>query len=166
MAKNDLLFDKPTLVDGGRSQENAVVNTAPKENTVNPPTVEDIKRIAKGETEKAVAEGSSLKTKLATIEYDSDELKIDKIESLTNGKNVQIVSKNKDANGYLEFAVGYVIDKGSTLEISHTQMGYQNEYDGRRIIVTKSSKAVVFCAGDDNVTYDLDSDTLIEIYNL
>lgn len=112
--------------------------------------------------------GSSLKTKLATIEYDSDasELKIDKIESLTNGKNVQIVSKNKDASGYLEFAVGYVIDKGSTIEISHTQMNYQNSYDGRRIIITKSSKAVVFCAGDNNVTYDLDSDTLIEIYNL
>lgn len=50
MAKNDLLFDKPKLENGGQSQE-AIVVTSPGKQPVNAPTVEDIKRIAKGEAE-------------------------------------------------------------------------------------------------------------------
>lgn len=50
MAIQGLEFDKPTLVDGGHEQK-AIVNTASGKQHVNAPTVEDIKRIAKGEAE-------------------------------------------------------------------------------------------------------------------
>lgn len=50
MAIQGLEFDKPTLVDGGHEQK-AIVNTASGKQPVNAPTVEDIKRIAKGEAE-------------------------------------------------------------------------------------------------------------------
>lgn len=50
MAIQGLEFDRPTLVDGGHEQK-AIVNTASGKQPVNAPTVEDIKRIAKGEAE-------------------------------------------------------------------------------------------------------------------
>lgn len=50
MVIQGLEFDKPTLVDGGHEQK-AIVNTASGKQPVNAPTVEDIKRIAKGEAE-------------------------------------------------------------------------------------------------------------------
>lgn len=50
MSVQGLEFDKPTLVDGGHEQK-AIVNTASGKQPVNAPTVEDIKRIAKGEAE-------------------------------------------------------------------------------------------------------------------
>lgn len=56
--KNDLLFDKPTLIDGGQSKE-AIVVTSPDKQPVNTPTVEDIKKIAKGEAEQAAEAASA-----------------------------------------------------------------------------------------------------------
>lgn len=50
MAIQGLEFEKPTLVDGGHERK-AIVNTASGKQPVNAPTVEDIKRIAKGEAE-------------------------------------------------------------------------------------------------------------------
>ena len=52
--KNDLLFDKPKLENGGQSQE-AIVVTSPDKQPGNAPTIEDIKRIAKGEAEESSA---------------------------------------------------------------------------------------------------------------
>lgn len=54
MAIQGLEFEKPTLVDGGHEQK-AIVNTASGKQPVNAPTVEDIKRIAKGEAEESSA---------------------------------------------------------------------------------------------------------------
>ena len=48
--KDSLNFEKPTLKNGGHEQK-AIVNTASGKQPVNAPTVEDIKRIAKGEAE-------------------------------------------------------------------------------------------------------------------
>ena len=63
MAIQGLEFDKPTLVDGGHEQK-AIVNTANGKQPVNAPTVEDIKRIAKGiAEEEAEQEGSKSYTK-------------------------------------------------------------------------------------------------------
>lgn len=59
MSVQGLEFDKPTLENGGRSQE-AIVVTSPDKQHVNAPTVEDIKRIAKGEAE---TEGNKSYTK-------------------------------------------------------------------------------------------------------
>lgn len=58
MSVQGLEFDKPTLVDGGHEQK-AIVNTASGKQPVNAPTVEDIKRIAKGEAEQAAEAASA-----------------------------------------------------------------------------------------------------------
>ena len=54
MSVQGLEFDKPKLVDGGHEQK-SIVNTASGKQPVNAPTVEDIKRIAKGEAEESSA---------------------------------------------------------------------------------------------------------------
>ena len=54
MSVQGLEFDKPKLVAGGHEQK-AIVNTPSGNQPVNAPTVEDIKRIAKGEAEESSA---------------------------------------------------------------------------------------------------------------
>lgn len=78
MAIQGLEFDSPTLVDGGHEQK-AIVNTASGKQPVNAPTVEDIKRIAKGEAEKAAEAASATEWEKSVkdkVYYDADEEKL------------------------------------------------------------------------------------------
>ena len=73
--KNDLLFDKPTLVNGGQSKD-AVVVTSPDKQHVNAPTVEDIQKIAKGIAEKEAEAASATEWEKSVkdkVYYDADE---------------------------------------------------------------------------------------------
>ena len=85
MSVQGLEFDKPKLVDGGHEQK-AIVNTASGKQPVNAPTVEDIKRIAKGEAE---TEGDKSYTK---VESDT------KFLSKTDATSTYYTKTESDAN--------------------------------------------------------------------
>lgn len=91
MSVQGLEFDKPTLVDGGHEQK-AIVNTASGKQPVNAPTVEDIKRIAKGEAE---TEGDKSYTK---AESDAKFLSKTDAASTYAAKNSVYTKTESDAN--------------------------------------------------------------------
>lgn len=91
MAIQGLEFDKPKLENGGQSQE-AIVVTSPDKQPVNAPTVEDIKRIAKGEAE---TEGDKSYTK---AESDTKFLSKTDAASTYAAKNSVYTKTESDAN--------------------------------------------------------------------
>ena len=122
MAIQGLEFDKPTLVDGGHEQK-AIVNTASGKQHVNAPTVEDIKRIAKGEAEQAAEAASATEWEKSVKDhlYEEDGYVV---AHSTYGLSIVVTDINKgvtigtDAN-----------NDALTFDFSYLQLGYSDRSD-------------------------------------
>lgn len=104
--KNDLLFDKPKLENGGQSQE-AIVVTSPDKQHVNAPTVEDIQRIAKGIAEKEAEAASATEWEKSVkdhISYDEED--------------ENLVFTVDDLEGYMNDSTLYFVWNANSIEIA------------------------------------------------
>ena len=113
--KDSLNFEKPTLENGGQSQE-AIVGTSPDKQPVNAPTVEDIKRIAKGEAEAASATEWEKSIKDHLYEEDSYV-----VACSTYGLVIVVTDINKGVT------IGTDTDNDTlTFDFSYLQLGYSD----------------------------------------
>lgn len=166
MAIQGLEFDKPTLVNGGHEQK-AIVNTASGKQPVNAPTVEDIKRIAKGEAEKAV-DASNQEEKIATIQAADDTFVIDDITNLKKGEKVSLHVKNQTYTFLTSFGIGNVDEDETKIVINctDTHMIMEDEFSFiSKIEIVKDTKVCSFYNYESSYNEQYPhNNTKIEIY--
>lgn len=120
MAIQGLEFDKPTLVDGGHEQK-AIVNTASGKQPVNAPTVEDIKRIAKGEAEQAAEAASA--TEWEKSVKDNIFINSDGYLEIKNGESSIIVSNSVIKFGFYGNQLEFLMEEAGIEFIEDNQAG-------------------------------------------
>lgn len=145
MAIQGLEFDKPTLVDGGHEQK-AIVNTASGKQPVNAPTVEDIKRIAKGEAE---TEGDKSYTKA-----ESDTKFLSKTDAASTYAAKDSVYTKEQVNTELAKKLDEKVNLSSKHTISYDSTSHKYLVDDANIIVDNGT--IVFIDYDEqNLGYGL-----------
>lgn len=140
MAIQGLEFDKPTLVDGGHEQK-AIVNTASGKQPVNAPTVEDIKRIAKGEAE---TEGDKSYTKA-----ESDTKFLSKTDAASTYAASNSVYTKEQVNTELAKKLDTKVNLSSKYTITYDATAQKYLIDNGSIIVDEGK--IVFIDYDEQM---------------